>query len=449
MTEDERRLLEAASARADAYIANAPEQRAFPSRETIAALSAFDEPLPDAGADPFETLEKLDVYGSPATTATNAGRYFGFVIGASLPVATAAERLTGAWDQSGSSHVNSPAVAAIEAQAARWLLDILDLPGEAAVGFGTGATANGLACLATARRTLLARAGWDFDADGLAGSPQIRAVVSERAHITVKKALRLLGFGMKNLIVAPVDAHGRIDPARLPALDARTILILQAGEVNTGEFDPFPELIAVARAAGAWVHVDGAFGLWARACAEKAALADGVDGADSWTTDAHKWLNAPYDCAVSIVRDRAALYEAMNSEAPYVPPDESAQRNLTLEFSRRARGVATWAALRTLGRAGVEDLVARCCRHARLAAGMLRAADGVEVLNRVVLNQVLVRCKTDDQTRAALARVQEGGRVWFGGATWDGRPAMRISFSSWRTTDDDARLAAKALIEAL
>lgn len=432
---DELQLLRDADVRGLRYTEGTATRRVFPAPEAIAALSAFDEPLPDTGASPDATLALLDEVGSPATTASNGPRYFGFVIGATLPAAAAAERLVLAWDQCASSFDNSPVAATLERVAAGWVLDALDLPRDSAVGFGTSATACTLAALVAARRTLLARHGWDFDRKGLAGAPEIRVVVSELVHITVKKALRVLGFGLDNLVHAPVDAEGRIDPARLPALDGRTILCLQAGEVNTGAFDPFAELLPIAQAAGAWVHVDGAFGLWARA-SNLRALTEGVELADSWTTDAHKWLNTPYDCAMAICRDPDALSEAMNADAVYSMASRDAQKNLALEFSRRARGVPVWAALRTLGRDGIAALVERHCAQARRVADGLAHA-GLEVLNRVSINQVLFRCDTDARTEHLLAAVQASGEVWFGATRWQGRPAMRISLSSWRTGDDD------------
>ncbi|CAB3975119.1 pyridoxal-dependent decarboxylase [Burkholderia cenocepacia] len=430
---DELALLADADRRAHAYLAATNERRAFPDAAALAGLTAFDEPLPDTGRPADDVLRLLDERGTPATVASNGPNYFGFVIGATLPAAAAAERLMLAWDQCASSYANSPVAATIERQAARWVVDVLGLPEGSAVGFGTSATACTLVALVAARRALLARKGWDVDADGLIGAPEVKVVISELAHITVKKALRVLGFGMKRFIVAPVDAHGRIDPAQLPALDDMTILCVQAGEVNTGEFDPFAALIPPAKAAGAWVHVDGAFGLWARA-SSKRALTDGIDGADSWTTDGHKWLNTPYDGAMVICRDAAALATAMNSDAVYLSGAHDAQKNLNLEFSRRARGIPVWAALRSLGRAGVATMVEQHCAQAARVADGLRAA-GYDVLNRVVLNQVLVRAGTDDETAAILAAAQASGDVWFGTTVWQGRPAFRISVSSWRTDD--------------
>jgi glutamate/tyrosine decarboxylase-like PLP-dependent enzyme len=356
---NERNLLAEADQRALAYFDASGERRVFPD---AAALATFGQPLPEHGRAAEQVLRELDEIGSPATVTSNGPRYFGFVIGATLPAAAAAERLVLAWDQCASSFDNSPVADRMEKVAGRWVCEALGLPTDSAVGFGTSATACTLACLSAARRTLLARQGWDFDNDGLIGAPEIRVVLSETAHIKVKKALHVLGFGMNRLHYAPVDEHGRIDPARLPALDERTLLILQAGEVNTGEFDRFAELIPAARAAGAWAHVDGAFGLWARA-SSSAHLAAGVELADSWTTDGHKWLTPPYDSAMAICHDADALAAAMNSDAAYATASRDAQKNLTLEFSRRARGVAIWAALASLGRDGLRELIDRHIRQ--------------------------------------------------------------------------------------
>ncbi|OJA95798.1 pyridoxal phosphate-dependent decarboxylase family protein [Burkholderia ubonensis] len=430
---DELALLADADRRAHAYLTSVDTRRVFPDAAALANLAAFDEPLPERGKPADDVLRLLDGAGSPATVASNGPNYFGFVIGAALPAAAAAERLMLAWDQCASSFDNSPVAAMIERQAARWVVDALDLPRDSAVGFGTSATACTLVAIAAARRALLARKGWDFEGDGLIGAPEVKVVISALAHITVKKALRVLGFGMKRIVVAPVDAHGRIDPDRLPPLDDMTIFCMQAGEVNTGEFDPFAVLIPRAKAAGAWVHVDGAFGLWARA-SSKAALTDGIDGADSWTTDGHKWLNAPYDGAMVICRDADALAVAMNAAAAYSSAERDAQMNLNLEFSRRARGIPIWAALRALGRDGVAAMIDRHCALASRVATGLRAA-GYDVLSRVVLNQVLVRAATDAQTVAIREAAQASGEVWFGPTVWQGRPAFRISVSSWRTEE--------------
>lgn len=441
---NERNLLAEADRRALAYLDGLAVQRVFPDDKTIAALAAFDQALPEDGSDAHQVLRQLDEIGSPATVASNAARYFGFVIGATLPVAAAAERLVLAWDQCASSFDNSPVADRLEKIAGRWVCQALGLPDQSAVGFGTSATACTLACISAARRVLLARQGWDFDGDGLLGAPQIRVVLAETAHITVKKALRVLGFGMNHLHYAPVDEYGRIDPARLPELDERTLLILQAGEVNTGEFDRFAELIAIAREANAWVHVDGAFGLWARA-SSSAHLLEGVELADSWTTDGHKWLNTPYDSAMAICRDADALAAAMNSDAAYASASKDAQKNLTLEFSRRARGIAIWAALANLGRTGLQAMIDRHIRQAEELANTLRNA-GYQVLNRVVLNQVLVRGDTDEQTIAIRQAAQASGEVWFGPTVWQGRPAFRLSLCSWRTEDADVEALGALLL---
>lgn len=447
MAMDEIDLLKEADRRGRGYVAGVNDQRVFPDGAALAALSSFDEPMSAAGKAPADTLRLLDDIGSPATVASTGPNYFGFVIGATLPVAAAAERMVLAWDQCASSFVNSPVADAVEKVAARWVLEALDLPRSSAVTFGTSASACGLVCLTAARRTLLARKGWDFDADGLVGAPEIRVVVPETVHITVLKALRIMGFGLNRVVRAPVDAFGRVDPARLPPLDDGTILCLQAGEVNTGEFDPFRPLVEKAKAAGAWVHVDGAFGLWARACPETAHLTDGIDGADSWTTDGHKWLNTPYDGAIGICRDADALAGAMNADAVYAAASADSQKNLGIEFSRRARGVPIWAVLRTLGRDGIADLVGRHCRQARRLADGLRD-EGFDVLNRVTLNQVLVRLQTDEATTALREAAAATGRIWFGPTVWRGRPAFRLSVSSWRTRDADID-AAIALLAGL
>lgn len=436
MQDQELSLLADADRRAATYLRSVETRRVYPTPEALEALSAFDEPLPETGVSAADTLALLDDVGSPAAVTTNGPRYYGFVVGASLPSAAAAERLMLAWDQGATLSMTSPISAKLEELAGRWLLDILDLPRESIVGFGTSATACGLSCLAAARRVLLRRAGWDLDAKGLKDAPVIRVVVSDKIHIVVLKALRILGFGTEQIVKAPTDRDGRIDPDRLPALDERTILCLQAGEVNTGEFDPFAALVPQAKAAGAWVHVDGAFGLWARVSLALRHWTEGVEGADSWTVDGHKWLNTPYDCAMAICRDPEALAEAMNSDAVYAAGSKAAQKNLTLEFSRRPRGIPVWAALRTLGRSGVAALIDRHCAQATRLAVDLREA-GFEVLNRVVLNQVLARGRDDEETTAIRLAVERSGEAWFGASVWGGRPAFRLSVSSWRTEDAD------------
>ena len=439
--------MRAADQAAADYIAGVDARRVFPDAETLKRLDSFDEALPQRGVDAAAIIAQLHALGSPNTVVSNGPNYFGFVIGAALPAAAAADRLALAWDQCASSWDGSPVADKLERTAARWLLEILDLPRDSAIGFGTSATACSLACLAAARRELLKRKGWDFDAQGLDGAPKVTIVMSQAIHITLKRTARVLGFGMDNIVFAPCDDFNRVDPARLPPLDDMTILCLQAGEVNTGEFDPFAAIIPAAKAAGAWVHVDGAFGLWARAGSDRAPTS-GIELADSWTTDGHKWLNTPYDGAMAICRDGRVLADAMQSDATYVPAVWDAQKNLTLEFSRRPRGIAIWAALKGLGRDGVRDMVDRHCRLARRIADGACAA-GFEVLNRGVLNQVLVRAGTDAQTQAVMEYVQASGKAWFGPTVWQGRPAFRISVSSWRTEESHADALVALLEEAL
>jgi aromatic-L-amino-acid decarboxylase len=429
-------LLADADHRGRQYAASSTTRRVFPDDAALAALAAFDEEVPESATSAETTIAMLDEIGTPATVASTGGRYFGFVIGGTLPVAAAAERLALAWDQCASTFDNSPAADAIERAAARWSLDLLGLPPESAVNFGTSATACGLACLTAARRTLLARQGWDFDRDGLSGAPPVRFVIGALTHVTVRKVLRLMGVGTANIIEVPVDAHGRVDPAQLPPLDATTVLCLQAGEVNTGECDPFSAIIPRARAAGAWVHVDGAFGLWTRASTTRRVLTEGVEAADSWTVDGHKWLNTPYDGAMGICRAADALAGAMNSDAAYASAPADSQKNLGIEFSRRARGIPIWAVLRSLGRRGVAAMIDRHCAQARRLAEGLRAS-GYTVLNRVVMNQVLVRLESDEATRRVRQAAVDSGETWFGLTTWEGRTAFRLSVSSWATTDAD------------
>lgn len=436
-----------ADRRAAAYAATVDTRPPYPEPRAIEKLQAFDEDLPAHGRPDDETLALLDDVGSPATAVTTGPRYFGYVVGGLLPAAAAAERLVLAWDQRASTFTSSPVAAVIERQAGRWILDALRLPRDSAVGFGTSATACTLACLSAARRTLLARQGWDWDADGAMGSPPVRVVASAAMHVAVSKALRILGFGLRNIVPAPVDQFGRVDPAQLPALDASTILILQAGEVNTGAFDPFADILPRAAQAKAWVHVDGAFGLWARASLTSDGLCAGIEQADSWTADGHKWLNTPYDGAFSICRDSAALEAAMSSDAAYSPSEPHAQQNLTLEFSRRARGIPIWAALRSLGRRGLAELVDYNTSQARRISEALGDI-GFDVPVPTFLNQVLVRAGSDEATRGICQAVQRSGVAWFGLTRWDDRVAMRISVSSYRTRDSDITLLIDALAAA-
>lgn len=439
-------LLADAAARGARYLDTLSNRSVAPAGPAVDALSTFDHSLPDRSTNPAAVLRQLDEAGSPATVATAGGRYFGFVIGGSLPAALAANVLAAAWDQPAGLVIASPATAAIEAIALRWLLDALSLPASCAAGFVTGATMANFTCLAAARHALLQRAGWDVEAQGLFGAPEITVVVGDEVHVSALKALSLLGLGRDRVIRVPTDAQGRMRAELVPPLNDRTILCLQAGNVNTGAFDPIAALVTRARAARAWVHIDGAFGLWAAAAPARAALVAGVEYADSWALDAHKWLNVPYDSGVAICRDEQSLRSAMAVRAAYlVQGVEREPSEYTPELSRRARGVEVWAALLSLGRSGLADLIERNCRMAaRFAAGLRDA--GYEILNDVVLNQVLVSFGDDEATRRVVAGVQKDGTCWCGGTVWHGRAAMRISVSSWATTDDDVELSIAAML---
>ena len=402
------------------------------------AVAALDEPLPDHGEDPAAVIERLAAVAGPATVASPGPRYFGFVTGGALPAALGADWLASAWDQNAFSRVSSPAAAAIEAVAERWVLEALGLPADAGVGFTTGATMGNFTCIAAARHAVLARAGWDVEADGLTGAPPVQLVVGEHVHASMLVALRYAGLGPGRAVRVPAPG-GAMDARELERAlgEGPAIVCAQAGEVNTGAFDPLDAIADAARAHGAWLHVDGAFGLWAAAAPTLRHLVRGAERADSWAVDAHKWLNVPYDGGLAVVADRAALNAAMGVSASYLP-DEAGREPIAHvpESSRRARAVPIYAALRQLGRDGLAELVERNCALARRAAAALEA-DGAEVLNDVVLNQVLVRFGDDDTTRAVIAAVQRSGEAWLGGTVWAGRAAARISVSNWSTTEAD------------
>ena len=440
-------LLQQTAVRAAAYLHSLDDRSVAPTAEAIAGLAAFDEPLPAGPSDPAAVIELLDRIGSPATVVNAGGRYFGFVNGGALPAALAANWLAGAWDQNASLHVMSPVAARLEEITLAWLVELLGLPGGCGGAFVSGATMANLAGLAAARRTLLLRQGWDVELQGLFGAPELRLVVGDEVHVSVLKALSLLGLGRERVTRVPTDGQGRMRAEALPPLDDRTIVCLQAGNVNSGAFDPAEPICAAARAAGAWVHVDGAFGMWAAAAPARAHLAVGLAEADSWATDAHKWMNVPYDCGVVICRQPEALRGAMAVLAPYLQlGDQREPQHYGPEFSRRARGVEVWAALRSLGRSGVADLVERCCRHATRFAEGLRAA-GHNVLNEVTLNQVLVSFGDAETTRRVIGAVQADGTCWCGGTTWQGHAAMRISVSSWATNAEDVERSLAAIVQ--
>ncbi len=443
-----RQLLNLTAEKAARYLEGLDRRSVAPTPEALAGLAELNEPFPEQPASPERVLETLDRIGSPATTCMAGPRHFGFVIGGSLPAALAANWLAGAWDQCPGIFIASPIATTLEEITLGWLLDALKLPAGSGASFVTGATMANFAGLAAARHTVLARAGWDVEADGLFGAPPITVVVGGEAHPSVVKVLGMLGMGRSRVVRVPVDGQGRMIPSRIPRLSGPAIVCLQAGNVNTGGFDPAVEICARARESGAWVHVDGAFGLWAAASPKYAHLVEGFADADSWATDAHKWLNVPYDSGLAFVRDSEALKGAMSLVAPYLPRGEHREPSqYTPELSRRARGVEIWAALKSLGRSGLADLIERTCRHAARFAEVLRER-GYEVLNDVVLNQVMVSFGDPARTRDVIDRVQRDGTCWCGPTEWQGRTAMRISVSSWATRDEDVERSLAAILRA-
>lgn len=442
-----RQLLAATAERATCYLENLQTRHVAPSKDAVARLASLYIPLPDDPASPESVLQQLDELGSPATMAMAGPRFFGFVIGGSLPAALAASWLANAWDQNGSLYNVSPATAALEQIALGWLLDVLKLPSESGGAFVTGATVANFTALAAARHVVLAKAGWNVEADGLFGAPPITVVIGAEVHPTVLKALGMLGLGRNRVVTVPVDGEGRMRLDALPPLSASTIVCVQAGNVNTGAFDPIQKIAERTRDAGAWMHVDGAFGLWAAAAPARTYLVEGIEGANSWATDGHKWLNVPYDSGVAFVRDPDALRAAMAITADYLPT-VSAHRNpadYTPELSRHARGVEVWAALRSLGRTGLSELIERTCRHARRFAEAMASA-GYHVLNEVVLNQVLVSFGAPDITKRIIDDIQADGTCWCGSTVWQGHAAMRISVVSWATTDADVERSIEAIL---
>lgn len=442
-------LLQIACTRSAAYLADLDDRDVMPTSTALAKLGSFDESFPSASSRPEDVLEILDSNGSPNTVATTGGRFFGFVVGGALPVAVAASWLATAWDQNAGTWLLSPVAGKLEEVVSGWLLDIFDLPRDCAVGFVTGSTMGAFSSIAAARSALFSRLGHDFRRNGFRGAPRLRIVASPELHPTNIAALGYAGFGRDNIELCRVDSNGRIDPAGLPVLDANTIVLLQAGNINGGGCDPFPEICKHARAAGAWVHIDGAFGLWARASTAKQYLVAGMEEADSWSVDGHKWLNLPQDTAVYICRDQKAVQEVFAVEATYLVRDANRQpNNFTPELSRRARGVEFWAALKTLGRSGLEALIDDSCRHALYFSQELAKA-GYQVLNEVSLNQVVFAGDSEAVTRRAMQIIQESGVCWLGPTRWKDMIAMRISVCSWATGSEDVERSLEVMRTAL
>ncbi|RJQ84529.1 MAG: aspartate aminotransferase family protein [Desulfobacteraceae bacterium] len=432
-----------------AYMDTIGERNVFPAEQAIEGLRLFrEEAFPDKPADPAAILNMLHTAGSPATVAQTGGRYFGFVNGGAVPVAVAAKWLADVWDQNGATYMTSPIASELESVCEGWLSGLFGLPQGTALGLVGGTSTATLCGLAAARNDLLLRMGWDANGKGLFGAPEIRVIVGGQAHASVFKALALIGLGKDRVCVVPADSQGRMIPERLPRLDHSTVLILQAGNVNTGAFDPLEELCSAATQAGAWVHVDGAFGLWAAASRTRAHLVRGLEKADSWSADAHKTLNAPYDCGIVLCRHRNALAAAMQATGAYIPPSSHRDgMQFTPEMSRRARSVELWATLKALGRTGVDALVEGLCQRAQQFARGLQD-HGFRILNEVVFNQVLVACETPARTRWTLQALQASGTCWCGGTVWNDEPAMRVSVCSWATSTTDVDCCVQAFVEA-
>ena len=431
--------LDTAHQAAKAYLEGLDQRAVYPSQEAIAALDRFDEAFPRQGTDPTAIVQLLDQLGSPATTAQMGGRYFGFVNGGALPATLAVRQLSSAWDQNPALNVMSPIASTLEQVCERWMNELFDLPSSTALGLVTG-TSMSLACgFVAARNELLRRQGWDAVSNGLFGAPPIRVIVSEAAHSTVWKALSFIGMGKDRVEKVPCDNQGRIQVDHIPSLDHNCLLILGAGNVNTGAFDDFAAIMPKAQAAGAWTHIDGAFGLWAVGAQRTRHLCQGIELADSWSCDAHKTLNTPYDCGLILCKNRSALVTAMQAKGSYIQWSEDGNRDSMLytpDMSRRARGVELWAALKSLGREGVDALVTQLCDRAQQFATAL-AVEGYQILNDVVFNQVAVALDNDDQTQRALSYIQDSGECWVGGAKLNDRAIIRVSICSYRTTSND------------
>jgi len=447
---DIRALLQRTAELASDFLESLDDRPVFPHTSVDELRKALGGPLPEEPTAPEEVVESLVAAADQGIVAIPSGRYFGFVIGGGLPAALAADWLTSAWDQNAGLYVAGPSASVVEQVVREWVCDLLGLPDDASLGLVTGSQMASVTALAAARFRVLERAGWDVGRDGLSGAPRVRVLVGAQRHVTIDRALRLLGLGMPEVV--PADGQGRVDAEALRTAvaegDGPTIVCAQAGEVNTGAFDPFDEIADAVAPHGAWLHVDGAFGLWAAASPNLRHLVRGVERADSWITDAHKWLNVPYDSALVLCADPEAHRAAMTISASYLIQDDSQtvrdQVDWVPEFSRRARGFAVYAALRSLGRSGLAELVERTCACARRFAAGIVELDGVELVNDVVLNQVLFRFESDARTDEVLKAVQEAGDVWMSGTIWDGRRTIRLSVSNWQTDDDEIDLALEA-----
>jgi glutamate/tyrosine decarboxylase-like PLP-dependent enzyme len=452
------RVLQVATERASRYLAEVPDRPVREQASVEELRASLDRDLPETGEDPATVVEELAEAAEPGLIALASPRYFGFVIGGTLPAALGADWLAGAWDQIASLYACGPSASVAEEISGRWVLELLGLPESAAFGLTTGGTMANFAGIAAGRHAVLDREGWDVEGKGLNGAPEVRVLVGEHAHATIFVALKMLGLGADRALRIAADEAGRMEPEALAAELERgegpAIVCGQAGEVNTGCFDLFDELAEICERHGAWLHVDGAVGLWAAASPEFDSLTAGLDRADSWSTDAHKWLNVPYDCGFIAVAEADALRGAMGIAAPYLTaaPDARDSYQYVPESSRRARGFVLYAALRSLGRSGLTELVERTSALALLMAGELTPDPNLELINEVVINQVLVAIRGDESgevTRDAVERIQQDGTCWLAGTTWRGRPAIRISVCNWRTGEEDVRRSAAAIRKAV
>ena len=444
----QRDYFEQAKTYAYAYLDGVFERNVYPDADALKNLQLFDEALPENPGDPAEMLRMLHKYGSPATVTTTGGRYFGMVVGGVFPPVMAVKWLADVWDQISALYVTSPLTGKLEAVCEKWLIELLGLPPVCVAGFVSGTSMATMCGLAAGRHELLRRQGWDVNGQGLFGAPPFRVVVGAEAHSTVFKALALLGLGKERVELVPVDEQGRMRADRLPVLDSNTLLILQAGNVNSGSFDPLDELCERARAAGSWVHIDGAFGLWAAASAKYRHLTGGMEKADSWSVDGHKTLNTPYDSGIVLCKHPEVLSTAMQATGSYIIYGENRDGMLyTPEMSRRSRSIELWATLKSIGKSGVEELVDGLCERAQQCAQALHA-QGFHILNEVVFNQVLVAGDTPEQTAAVLKNLQQSGECWCGGSKWRDTPVIRVSVCSWATTAEDIQRTVNAFVKA-
>lgn len=432
------------------YLDAVRERNVFPTEAAIGNLEHFIEPVPAESSNASEVIAMLHKYGAPATLPMSGGRYFGFVNGGVVPAAMAAKHLSTFWDQNSAMYALSPLASKLESVVEKWLQQLLGLPGETVAGYVSGTSSANLCALAAARWRILNNLGWDINEQGLNGAPKLRIVAGKEAHSTVIKAIAMLGLGKGNIEWAATDTQGRIIAETLPLIDNHTILVLQAGNVNSGSFDPFKAILQQAKDTGAWVHIDGAFGLWAAAVEELKHLTEGMELAHSWAVDGHKTLNTPYDCGIVLCRDKEAITSALHMTGSYIIKSETERDGMyyTPEMSRRARIIELWAAIKYLGKAGIDEMILGLHQRAVQFAREIKQVEGFSVLNDVVFNQVVVCCETDEQTETVLQRIQELRTCWAGGAYWQNRRIIRVSVCSWATTEEDISRSVASFKEA-